>query len=340
MLSKKSIDKVRDELDNCQNPLIFYDDDPDGLCSFLLLYRYKREGHGVCVKAKPSLNESFLRKVEEYQPDKIFIVDVPVVEEEFVRGVNVPIVWVDHHTPWELPKVKYFNPRVEDKEDGTCLTRICYEVVKQDLWIATLGAIADWQIPDYLEDFRKEFDLIGKKKEIGELYFDSELGTLIKVFSFVLKGKIKDVNKSVRILCRIEDPLEILQQTTSRGKFIFKRYQEVNKEYEELLEEGKKRATDDEFLIYLYSEDKSSFTGDLANELKYRFPDKIVIVGREKSDEVRMSLRSETKRIDTALEKALAGLEGYGGGHEFACGANVKKEDFERFVEVLREEVQ
>ena len=82
-----------------------------------------------------------------------------------------------------------------------------------------------------------------------------------------------------------------------------------------------------------------SFSGDLSNELIYRYPDKIVIVGREKSGEVRLSLRSMKKVLPPVIEKALIGVEGYGGGHEYACGANVKKEDFERFVESIREQV-
>ena len=32
------------------------------------------------------------------------------------------------------------------------------------------------------------------------------------------------------------------------------------------------------------------------------------------------------------IDKALAGLSGYGGGHENACGLNIKKHDFEEFV--------
>jgi len=69
------------------------------------------------------------------------------------------------------------------------------------------------------------------------------------------------------------------------------------------------------------------------------FTGKIVIVGREKSGEVRLSLRSMKKVLPPIIEKALVGVEGYGGGHEYACGANVKKEDFKRFIENIREQI-
>ena len=67
----------------------------------------------------------------------------------------------------------------------------------------------------------------------------------------------------------------------------------------------------------------------------------IIILAREKSGEYKMSLRSGRHGpiIDKALEKALIGVDGYGGGHEKACGANVKKADFERFIENFKREL-
>ena len=92
----------------------------------------------------------------------------------------------------------------------------------------------------------------------------------------------------------------------------------------------------EKILVYTYSDDKMSFTGDLANELLYKFPDKVIIVGRKKNDEVRMSIRSRGIVIPQILEKSLSGLEGYGGGHEYACGANVKQDDFNEFIKRMK----
>ena len=80
-----------------------------------------------------------------------------------------------------------------------------------------------------------------------------------------------------------------------------------------------------------------SFTGDLSNELLFRFPKRVILVGREKNGEVKLSLRSGPKiKLSEILEKALVGIDGYGGGHEYACGACVKSEDFKRFVSNLK----
>ena len=65
MLDKKQVEEIRDELDNCKNPLFFFHDDPDGLSSFLLLYRHIKEGHGIAFKSKPGLDARFIKKVRE-----------------------------------------------------------------------------------------------------------------------------------------------------------------------------------------------------------------------------------------------------------------------------------
>ncbi|MBI3027081.1 hypothetical protein HYY70_03120, partial [Candidatus Woesearchaeota archaeon] len=62
-LSHNQILQIREHLDNCKKPLFFFDDDQDGLCSFLQLYRYKKEGKGIIVKTTPKLGTVFIKKV-------------------------------------------------------------------------------------------------------------------------------------------------------------------------------------------------------------------------------------------------------------------------------------
>ena len=337
MLTQKQFQQIRDELDNCQNPIFFFDDDPDGLCAFLLLYRYKKEGHGFVVKTHPKLDVRSAPKIEQYDADKVFVLDVANLEQDFIDASKAPVIWIDHHGPFERTGMRYFNPRINDKNVNIPTTYMCYKVVQQDLWIAMVGCIADYYMPDFLNEFKKKYpDLLNDKKTVGDIYFSSKLGTLIKIFSFCLKGKTSEVMKSMKILTRIESPYEILNQETAKGKFIFKRYEKINKLYDSLLEDAVKAAGKEKMLVFTYSEDKMSFTGDLANELLHKFPDKIIIVGRKKDDDVRMSLRSRNILIPPILEKSLAGLEGYGGGHEYACGANIKETDFKEFVKRIK----
>lgn len=342
MLTKKHYEQIKEELDSCKNPLFFFDDDPDGLCSFLLLYRYLKEGHGFVVKTHPTLNAGYANKIEEYHADKAFVLDVANLEQDFIDASKVPVIWIDHHGPYQRTNVKYFNPRLVKKDSNIPTTYMCYQVVKQDLWIAALGCIADYYMPDFIGEFKEKYpELMSKngKMSVGDLYFDSRLGTLIKAFSFCLKGKTSDVTANMKVLTRISSPNEILNQETSQGRFIFKKYERINKPYEELLKSATEQATKDNVLVFAYSDDKMSFTGDISNELLYRFPEKIIIVGRKKDEDIRMSIRSSKIHVPPLLEKCLAGLEGYGGGHELACGANVKEKDFKEFVRRVKESI-
>ncbi|MCP3686322.1 MAG: hypothetical protein GY861_27070 [bacterium] len=338
-LSPKQYAQIRKELEECSRPLFFLHDDPDGLASFLLLYRFCKEGKAIIVKATPNIDDKYIRKVEEYCPDKIFVADIAIVQQEFIDTVKTPIVWIDHHEPLERYSVKYFNPRVEKKDDNIPASVLCYNAVQQDLWIAMVGAVGDWYFPDFAGEFVEKYpELLDKKiKDPETALFESKLGELCRVFSFVLKGKTEDALSCLRVLTRIESPSEILNQETSKGKFIYKRYKQVNDKYQKLLATAEKNAKKSKLLVYTYS-DTTSFTGDLANELLHKHPNRIILIGREKSGEIRMSIRSKKQTVPKRLEKALIGVQGYGGGHEYACGAAVKKEDFKRFVENLEKE--
>jgi len=344
MLTPKEVEKLRDELLNCKRPLFLYHDDPDGLASFLLCYRFLKEGRGLPVKAYPKITkEPFARKVEDYGADKVFVLDVAMMEEEFVYAVKVPIVWVDHHELQDVERVLYLNPQKREINVPTpvLIWQVMGEDRPQDLWLAVTGAVGDWFLPDFAEEFRQGFpDLLPPQcPNVEEALFNSKVGTLVKVFSFNLKGPVGEVLKAVKVLARIENPYEILEQQSPKGKFLWKRYLAVNKLYESYLTEALKNDSNNPIFVYTYSDDKLSLTKDVANELLYKLK-KVIIVGREKSGEYRCSLRSpEGVDLLSALEKALSGVEGYGGGHTNACGAAIKKEDFDKFVENLKREL-
>jgi single-stranded DNA-specific DHH superfamily exonuclease len=346
MLSEKEVAQLKDAVAHAKHPFVFFHDDPDGLASFLLLYRTMQEGRGFCLKAFPQVTVEYASKPEEYGADVIFVLDIAMVDQEFIDAVHQPIFWVDHHAPQQRERVKYYNPRVTTGEN-VCTPVLCWQVMgeqrPQDLWIATTGAIGDWYFPAFAKEFQKQRPdiLPPTANTVQEAMFNSPLGTLIKVFSFNLKGPTSEVNKSIKILTRIDNPDEILKQTTPRGRLIWKKYASINKTYEEMLGAIVKTASKDRILVYTYTDDKLSLTKDLSNELLYKFPDKLIVLGREKEGEVRCSLRCSPQwNIAEALPKALVGIQGYGGGHEQACGAGIQKEDFPQFIENLRRELK
>src|SRR3989344_4771233 len=342
MLTPSQITLLRKELKNSQRPLFFYDDDPDGLCSFLLLYRINREGMGVVVKSLPIIDMSFFGKVESYSPDKIFILDVPSVQQEFIDKVKRPIFWIDHHKPLNLKKIKYYNPRKKKPDIYIPTSRMAFQVngSEDDLWLGAVGCLADYYIPDFLEKFIEKYpNLLSKKEELPVMLYERPIVKLIRIFSFLLKGDNKGVYQNVKILTRIKSPDEIMEQTTSQGKFLYQTFEKLNSKYEKILNEAKKAANKSKILLFEYTEQDSSFTSDIANELSSLYSDKVILIAREKSGEMKCSLRAKIN-IAEKLAKALQGIEGYGGGHPNACGAVIKKKDWEQFLKNLRDEVK
>ena len=75
MLTEKQVAEIKEHLEKAQNPLFFYDNDQDGLCSFLLLQRYLGRGKGIAVKDYPEMSVDNFRRVLELNADYIFIID-------------------------------------------------------------------------------------------------------------------------------------------------------------------------------------------------------------------------------------------------------------------------
>lgn len=331
-LTEEEIKRLNQELDSAIRPMYFFHDDSDGLASFLLFYRRVGEGKGVVIKSHPVIDEKYLKLVKEYEPDKIFVLDIAQVEQEFIDSVSVPIFWVDHHGPYERKGINYFNPRNRGKSCPA--SYLCYQVVKEDMWMAMAGIVGDWDL-SLKEEFSQEYPnlLSSDVKTAPEALFTSEIGKMARIFNFVLKGTANDAMKYVKVLSRINDPYEILEQTTPQGKFLYKKFMKYEKEYKELLSDALSRANDSKIILYEYPASRTSFTGELANELLFNYPEKVIIIARENNGEMKCSLRSgDNIIINTIIEKTLNDIDGYGGGHEHACGCVVKKEDFKAFL--------
>ncbi|MBD3203840.1 hypothetical protein GF327_06070 [Candidatus Woesearchaeota archaeon] len=331
--------KIRKEADSSYRPLIFFDDDADGLCSFLMLYDHIKDGKGVIIKTTPVIDKKFLRKVKEYPLDKIFVLDIAEVTQNFIDSAKTRIVWIDHHQPLERKNITYFNPLNND--DNTQPTSyLMYKALKNNIWLAMAGCIGDWFIPDFSDEFIKKYpDLFSADiKEPDEALFSTEIGNISKILSFILKGSVRSAMTCVKIMTRIKEPYEILEQTTSKGKFIYNKFEKINSRYESLLSEVK--PTKKNILTYIYSANRMSFSSDLSNELLYRYPKKIIVVGRDSRGYIKLSFRSKNIEILNLVAQAIKGLDGFSGGHLLACGGQVKKEDFDVFMKRLEKLVK
>ncbi len=344
MLSQTQIKEIREHLKSSQNPLFFFDNDTDGLCSFLLLARYIGKGKGVAIKSYPDLNKSYARKLYELNPDYVFILDKPVVSDEFLeeaKKMNLPVVWIDHHESSEpVPKeVYYYNPAKNSNPSTEPVTYLSWKITdrKQDLWLAMIGCIGDNYFPDFAEEFNKKYpDLYKEAKSASEILYEAEIGKLTRVLDFALKDRTSNVVRMLKTLLKTESPYEVLKDE-SRNK-ILARFKQINRKYIKLVKKAEKFSNKGKILFFQYGGDLS-LSSNISNELSYKFPNKIIVVAYLKGTKVNISLRGENVR-DITL-KAIQDLEeATGGGHENATGAKIEVEDLPEFKKKIEKLVR
>lgn len=335
MITDKDLNEIKERIEKAKEPLYIFDDDQDGLCAFLLFWRKWKRGKGIPVKGQ--LREDIIPRLHRERKDLVVILDKPTITQEIVDAINVPIIHLDHHQPLDIraPQYHYFNPRINDDADWRPTSYWAYQITKENLWIAMVGTLGDWYIPEFTTAFREQYPglLPETLTNPGQALFDAEFGVLYRTILFTLKGKTSETKQCIKILTRIESPWEILRQETMRGKFIWQHFLEIEHSYQSIRRMALKAKSKDNLLLFFYPSTQDAFTSIIANEIVYRNPTKTVIIGRKKSDGVTMSIRSSQIKLPGLITEALDGLHGFGGGHDYACGAGVALDEFDTFLD-------
>ena len=337
MLTEKQIKEVKEHLDKSQNPVFFFDNDADGFCSFILLQKYIGRGKGVPIKSFPGISKEYFRKVGELNADYIFVLDKPIISEDFlkeVEQVNIPLVWIDHHEieNKKFPSfVSYYNPLYNKKKSNEPVTALCYQITqrKEDLWIAVAGCIADKFFPDFYPEFIKQYpNLSINSSNPFEIYYRSCIGKVSRILGYGLMDKTTNVINMIRLLVKAKNPYDVLNED-GKNFFMHKRFQEIKNKADNYIQEASSKIEDSRLLFFKYGGDMS-ISADISNELNYLFPDKFVVIAYVSGIKANISARG--KGIKKIILKAIGGLDGAtGGGHEDAVGAMVKVDDLEKF---------
>ena len=350
MLTPKQIKEIREHLDKAGNPIFFFDNDPDGLCSFLLLQRYCEKGKGVPIKSFPEMDASYFRKVDELNSDYIVILDKPIVSKSFFEEAekrNIPVVWIDHHETqsqknYFVPEfINYYNPILNKDKSNEPVTFLSYNIIpearrNEDLWIAVIGCISDKFVPDFYLNFNKKSPDLGiESNDAFNIYYGSRIGKVARILSFALKDRTTNVINMIKFLVQVKDPYEVLEES-SKNHSMHYRFKQIDNKYQKLLRKAEEvEKSSNKLLFFQYGGDLS-ISADLSNELSYRFPKKFVVVVYITGIKANISARG--KNIKEFILKSISGLENAsGGGHDDAVGAQIKVEDLERFRNNLSE---
>ncbi len=340
MLNQEQLNKIKQTLEQSQNPLFFFDNDVDGLCSFLILQRSLDRGKGVAIKSFPDLNDTYLRKVEELNPDLIVILDKPRVSQEFINQVlekNLPIMWIDHHNIQVekdiVDKIIYLNS-YPSAEPTTYIAQKIFNR-QEDLWLAIIGCIGDVYMPDFAKKFSQENpELFNSKLTAFDSLYMTEIGKTIKILNFGLKDTTTNVLNLMKLLKKATSPQDILQETP-QTKYLHHHFNQINKEYTKLLEKAEAQKQEDKLLFFTYA-GPISMSSEISNELYFKHKEKIIVVAYKKQDTVNISMRG--KNVLELTKKAIEGFEdATGGGHQDATGARIKTDDLDEFKKRVEE---
>lgn len=343
MLSKQQIIDIREHLENAQNPIFLFDNDPDGLCSFLLLQRFISRGRGVAIKSLPDLDKSYFTKVEEFKADYIFVLDKPVINPEFIALAeknNIPLVHIDHHN---VPKTKidfYYNTFYESGKNEP-VSYLCYKIAnrKEDDWIAAVGCITDAFLPEFIGEISEKYpELMGHKyKTAYDILYNTKFGEICQIISFGLRDKTSNVVAMMKFLMNAHSPSDLLEES-SKTKSFLKRFNEINEKYQKILKKAEGCLLGD--VLWFSYAGEMSINQYVANELMYKYPGKVIVVGYARGNVSNLSLRWN-KDIRTPTVNALVDIEGAtGGGHEHATGARMPTDKIEIFKKKLFEEIE
>ncbi len=340
MLTNKEIEDIKEHLEKAQNPIFFFDNDPDGLCSFLLLQRYIGRGKGVAIKSFPDLDKSYFRKVQELKADYIFILDKPTISKDFFEEadkINIPVVCIDHHeVDFDIPKtINYYNPC---KEGNGCepVTALCYQITKrkEDMWISIIGCISDIFIPDYYKDFMEKYpELSIKTNDAFEILYKSKIGTISRIFSSGLKDTTTNVVKMLKYLIKANSPYDVLEEN-NKNQHLHKRFGQIYEKYKRIFEKAFNVAKKSKKIIFFKYSGDLSISGELSNELLFNFPDKVIIVAYANGSKVNLSLRGKNVR-EKFLEILKEIDNSNGGGHKDAVGGVIQLTDLDKFKSLI-----
>lgn len=309
MTLEKSVENARKLIENSKNPIMFFDTDTDGSCSFIQLkstFPELKEGYPIS-KDDESQNLAMEKIYDNH--DLVIFFDTPYIIDEFFETIkNKKVLWCDHHiiTNKEIleknKNIFFLNPMEFDKNDDRCASYWAYKISKNpdNLKWAVIASVADFYLLDIIielyETDKKTFKTLfkiseEKREELFEFikthkfndekvrdkksywiqYLTYDCGLIEYKTFFDILFKFERFDKTQKILKNIAktDLLEFKSELLNGKIGIYEKYQEIMSEYKSVYKKISKVKDDD--LIYIEHHDKLvSYNRQLSEELAYR----------------------------------------------------------------------
>ncbi len=328
--------------------LIIFNNDGDGICSCALILHYlEKTGRKkpYIISQPMPMDKNIVNKIKSTFPQKIIFLDLVVDQQEDVlkkvRGF-ADILIVDHHQILKnlnSRTVVHYNPRFTKKglyqSTSYCAYKILSELeeMKDMLWVAAVGIVSDYNIEDS-KDIESETKKVYKID--GKLY-ESFLGRIADMIAASRATRLLSCEEMAYLILKIEDP-QVLEKTNGTEKLI-QSYQDVENEKMAVMSDASKNVCIVKNLVMYEIKSKYNLDSLISTLISERYRDKLVIVYNKSGNRYKVSARNQNKNIDAArvMKNAVSGLKGSGGGHEAAAGATVDANDWDTFLDRVKE---
>ncbi|MEB3860556.1 MAG: hypothetical protein LRS43_05030 [Desulfurococcales archaeon] len=333
-----------------ETPVIVYHWDADGLIAATLITM----AYGDSLLEPPRftyrLTREHLERVKSAsrRADLLVIVDLawdPIYFETMALETGLKVVVIDHHytmldeSSFRAPVV-YCNPAAKGDPEGlwpsaSYIASLVYGV-RHDLLVAAsiVGDLGEGSLQNRV--YRSVMERAGLDP-VKDYWLPRE--AVLQLHGVEAMGKFEAVSWIPKMLATGNlDPFKAIigdaYLTTLRAQ--------AEAELEQLMEEAKRSAREDDGIIYVILEGEGRFFSQLSRELAKKYPDKIVVLAYHAKSTGEARVYARTARERPVLAKAINALRkrGYSAGGKSQGSNNVvaietTRENLERALEEM-----
>ncbi len=349
------------KLQSKQGVVIIHDDDPDGICSAVLLSKCCSR----IVSANPavhsteygqSLTPKLLRMLRKDDPQAIIFTDVPAIPQNLLSEAAeiAEILILDHHYPENYQKAIYANPRLLKALAYLPSSYLAFHVAtalglpRTLCWIAGVGVLSDHGVENCRQLFtliRSEFpDLVGNAKvEDVSLMDESPLGVLTKtITSATVASPGQGAQVAFKALNAADTYRDILEGSRPDFRQLREWNQMVEYEFQSVIGDARRSVVrlGRKVVVYRF-QSRLRIKSLVANYLPRLFGDNIVLVIQKDGKYTHVSLRrgdGNHTDLRSLVQRAIGDIpDASGGGHPEASAARLPTVWVDQFLDRIAE---
>lgn len=339
---------------------LFYDDDPDGVCSGSLVATALERIHGKQLTARLTndrsnygITEEHVKRFKKAGVTKVITCDNAIEETAHIvdkLAAFADVLEIDNHAicgEFKAKNILMMKPQryLADMDYAKyCTSKLAYDLFSRhcDLtdrdWVATVGSITDiatepWM--DFIKGVFKKYDIALKKD-----FFKTDLGKVGIYINDTISFNSDNIDQAFDTVFMSATPQEVLRSPLKKYHAAIEA--EIQKFTKAITKDGEWHP--ELKLVFYHVQPHYRIKSALSTILGLKYPHLIVLLSAVDGDRMTISARCSDKHVavNRLLQEGFKGLkDAVGGGHVPAAGGSCRPEDYpafkDRVMKMLRE---